>query len=118
VIASGDLPAFRFRRTGNSPWLVERTMLERWIDTLYAQARAWVATNPRGGDGMWPGKVVDRTDDAGVLGRRARRLRRLPGALVGRGPTPSTLSGRTWQRFATRRHVLTNSVVDRNDAQG
>jgi hypothetical protein len=47
------------------------------------------------------GKVGGRTDDAGVLGGHGRRLRRLPGALVGGGPTPSTLGGRTWQWLAT-----------------
>lgn len=51
LLRSGSLPALKIG--GRGMWRVERTRLEAWIETTYAQTAAYVVEHPVAAGNVW-----------------------------------------------------------------
>jgi prophage regulatory protein len=61
LLRIGSLPATRNRR---GHWLIERQMLERWVQDRYAETRRWVLEHDHDGyHGEWRDWPIGRVDD-------------------------------------------------------
>jgi hypothetical protein len=65
LIRTGELPA---QRLSARQVLVERGMLERWVEDQYARTRRWILENPNSGfHGDWKDWPIGRVDGDGRL---------------------------------------------------